>query len=175
MKKSKNIWPEIVDINKGDSMTSSKYLIAGIVLLIIVVLVGTMTAYANIDYAQEGTVKVVTYFGRIERVYTPSDGWFTTLAPGRESHEVNIRSFTESAPVRVTSKDNAALNVNIDVTAYTNAGKVEEYVRKYSFNTDERHKRRGEILKGLLQTEARNAFSEFNAYEIYANQEQIQK
>lgn len=156
-------------------MTSSKYLIAGIVLLIIVVLVGTVTAYANIDYAQEGTVKVVTYFGRIERVYNPSNGWFTTLAPGRESHEVNIRSFTESAPVRVTSKDNAALNVNIDVTAYTDANKVEEYVRKYSFNTDERHRRRSEILKGLLQTEARNAFSEFNAYEIYANQEGIQK
>jgi len=156
-------------------MTSSKYLIAGIVLLIILALVGTMTAYANIDYAQEGTVKVVTYFGRIERVYTPSNGWFTTLAPGRESYEVNIRSFTESAPVRVTSRDNAALNVNIDVTAYTDASKVEEYVRKYSFNTEERHRRRGEILKGLLQTEARNAFSEFNAYEIYANQEQIQK
>ncbi|MGI9108109.1 MAG: SPFH domain-containing protein [Pyrinomonadaceae bacterium] len=170
-----NKWPEIVDINKGDFMTSSKYLIAGIVLLIILALVGTMTAYANIDYAQEGTVKVVTYFGRIERVYTPSDGWFTTLAPGRESYEVNIRSFTESAPVRVTSKDNAALNVNIDVTAYTDAKKVEEYVRKYSFNTEERHRRRSEILKGLLQTEARNAFSEFNAYEIYANQEQIQK
>src|SRR5918997_20518 len=150
MKKSKNVWPEIVDINKGDSMTSSKYLIAGIVLLIVVVLVGTATAYANIDYAQEGTVKVVTYFGRIERVYTPSDGWFTTLAPGRESHEVNIRAFTDPQ-------------------------KVEEYVRKYSFSEEERHKRRNEILKGLLQTEARNAFSEFNAYEIYANQEQIQK
>jgi hypothetical protein len=175
MKKVKNIWPEVVDIKKGDSMTSSKYLIAGIVLLIIMVLVGLMTAYANIDYAQEGTVKVVTYFGRIERVYTPADGWFTTLAPGRESHEVNIRSFTESAPVRVTSKDNAALNVNIDVTAYTNAAKVEEYVRKYSFDEAERHKRRSEILKGLLQTEARNAFAEFNAYEVYANQEQIQK
>jgi hypothetical protein len=175
MKKNKNIWPEIVDINKGDSMTSSKYLISGIVLLIVVVLVGITTAYANIDYAQEGTVKVVTYFGRIERVYTPDNGWFTTLAPGRESHEVNIRSFTESAPVRVTSKDNAALNVNIDVTAYTDGTKVEEYVRKYSFDEAERHKRRNEILKGLLQTEARNAFSEFNAYEIYANQEGIQK
>ncbi|HKP72438.1 MAG TPA: SPFH domain-containing protein [Pyrinomonadaceae bacterium] len=156
-------------------MSSSKYLIAGIVLLIVVVLVSTATTYANIDYAQEGTVKVVTYFGRIERVYTPNDGWFTTFAPGRESFEVNVRSFTESAPVRVTSKDNAALNVNIDVTAYTAAEKVAEYVRKYSFNADERHKRRGEILKGLLQTEARNAFAEFNAYEIYANQEQIQK
>ncbi len=156
-------------------MSSGKMLIVGVVLLILLVLVGAASVFANIDYAQEGTVKVVTYFGRIERVYTPSDGWFTTLAPGREAYEVNLKSFTESAPVRVTSKDNAALNVNIDVTAYTDTAKVSEYVRKYGFIEEERHKRRNEILKGLLQTEARNAFAEYNAYEIYANQEQIQK
>ena len=156
-------------------MTSGKLLIAGVVLLILLVLIGAASVFANIDYAQEGTVKVVTYFGRIERIYTPADGWFTTLAPGREAYEVNLKSFTESAPVRVTSKDNAALNVNIDVTAFTDPAKVTEYMRKYGFSEDERHKRRGEILKGLLQTEARNAFAEFNAYEIYANQEQIQK
>ena len=156
-------------------MTSGKVLIAGVVLLILLVLIGAASVFANIDYAQEGTVKVVTYFGRIERVYTPADGWFTTLAPGREAYEVNLKSFTESAPVRVTSKDNAALNVNIDVTAFTDPAKVTEYMRKYGFSEEERHKRRSEILKGLLQTEARNAFAEFNAYEIYANQEQIQK
>ena len=156
-------------------MTSGKLLIAGVVLLILLVLIGAASVFANIDYAQEGTVKVMTYFGRIERIYTPADGWFTTLAPGREAYEVNLKSFTESAPVRVTSKDNAALNVNIDVTAFTDPAKVTEYMRKYGFSEDERHKRRGEILKGLLQTEARNAFAEFNAYEIYANQEQIQK
>ncbi|HEX8068596.1 MAG TPA: SPFH domain-containing protein [Pyrinomonadaceae bacterium] len=168
-------WPEIVKTNEGAFMTSGKLLVAGVVLLIVLVLVGAGASFANIDYAQEGTVKVVTYFGRIERVYTPADGWFTTLAPGRESYEVNLKSFTESAPVRVTSKDNAALNVNIDVTAYTDPAKITEYVRKYGFSEEERHKRRNEILKGLLQTEARNAFAEYNAYEIYASQEQIQK
>jgi hypothetical protein len=167
--------PNIVQINGGAFMTSSKLLIAGVVLLVILVLITAATVFANIDYAQEGTVKVVTYFGRIERIYTPADGWFTTLGPGRESYEVNLKSFTESAPVRVTSKDNAALNVNIDVTASTDPTKITEYVRKYGFSEDERHKRRNEILKGLLQTEARNAFAEYNAYEIYASQEQIQK
>ncbi len=156
-------------------MSSSKYVIAGIALLILVVLIGAATAFANIDYAQEGTVKVVTYFGRIERVYKPEDGWFTTIAPGRESFEVNLKSFTESTPVRVTSRDNAALNLNVDVTAYTDMGKVDEYVRKYGFSPEERHRRRGEILKGLVQTEAREAYSEFAAYEIYANQGQIQR
>ncbi|MGH9940768.1 MAG: SPFH domain-containing protein [Pyrinomonadaceae bacterium] len=155
-------------------MSNSKYLI-GVALLVVVGIVASMAVFANIDYAPEGTVKVVTYFGRIERVYKPEDGWFTTIAPGRESYEVTIRSFTESAPVRVTSKDNAALNVNIDVTAFTDPSKAVEYFRKYGPSAEERHKRRGEILKGLLQTEARNAYSEFAAYEIYANQEQIQK
>lgn len=156
-------------------MSSSKYLVAGVVLLAVLALVVAGVAFANIKYTQEGTVNVVTYFGRIERVYRPEDGWFTTLAPGRDAYEVNIKSFTESAPVRVTSKDNAALQVEISVTAYTDSTRVEEYVRKYGFSDDERHRRRSEILKGLVQTEARNAFAEFGAYEIYANQEQIQR
>ena len=154
---------------------NSKYTLAGLGLLALLLLIGTAVAYANINYTQEGTVKVVTYFGRIERVYSPDDGWFTTLAPGRDAYEVNIKSFTEKAPVRVTSKDNAALQVEIAVTAYTDAQHVGEYMRKYGFDEAQRHTRRNEILHGLIQTEARNAFSEYGAYEIYANQESIQK
>jgi hypothetical protein len=138
-------------------------------------LVGAGVAFANMNYTQEGTVKVVTYFGRIERVYRPEDGWFTTLTPGRTAYEVNIKSFTETAPVRVTSKDNAALQVDISVTAFTDPQHVEEYVRKYGFDEGQRHTRRNQILHGLIQTEARNGFSEYGAYEIYANQESIQK
>jgi hypothetical protein len=134
-----------------------------------------VTIYSNLQFAQEGTVKVLTKWGAIERVYSPQDGWFTTLAPGRKSYEVNIKSFTLSAPVRVTSKDNAALQVDIAVTAFINASRVTEYVRKYGFSEDDRHARRDEILKGLIQTEARNAFADYGAYDIYANQEQIQK
>jgi len=148
---------------------------AAIALLVVVALVVGGAGFANIDYAQEGTVKVVTKWGAVERIYAPADGWFTTLAPGRKSYEVNVKSFTESAPVRVTSKDNAALQVDISVTAYTDASKVLDYVRKYGFSEEERHRRRSEILKGLVQTEARNAFADYGAYEIYANQEQIQK
>jgi regulator of protease activity HflC (stomatin/prohibitin superfamily) len=156
-------------------MSNSKYTLAAVALVVLLLLVGSAVAYANLNYTQEGTVKVVTHFGRIERVYHPEDGWFTTLAPGREAYEVNIKSFTESAPVRVTSKDNAALQVDIAVTAYTDGAKVEDYVRKYGFDEEQRHKRRNEILHGLIQTEARNAFAEYGAYEIYANQESIQK
>lgn len=156
-------------------MTSGKYVIAGLVLLVVVGLIGAATVFANINYTQEGTVKVVTNFGRIEQVYRPDDGWFTTLKPGRQAYEVNIKSFTETAPVRVTSKDNAALQVDIAVTAFTDGQHIEDYVRKYGFDEKQRHERRNQILHGLIQTEARNAFSEYPAYAVYANQENIQK
>ncbi len=156
-------------------MSGSKLWVVATAVILVVALVGGGVAFANIKYTQEGTVNVVTNFGKIERVYTPEDGWFTTIAPGRRAYEVNIKSFTEKAPVRVTSRDNAALQVEIAVTAFTDPDKVIDYVRKYGFTEEERHKRRSEILQGLVQTEARNAFADYGAYEIYANQELIQK
>ena len=156
-------------------MPTGKYLGVTLAVIAVAVLIGSFVVFKNIKYAQEGTVQIVTKWGAIERIYTPADGWFTTLAPGRKSYEVNIKSFTESAPVRVTSKDNAALQVEISLTAYTDPSKVAEYVRKYGFSEEDRHRRRSEILKGIVQTEARNAFADYGAYEIYANQEQIQK
>jgi hypothetical protein len=161
--------------NRRSQMTKRIVLFAGSIAIVVVI--AALFVYANINYAPEGTVKVVTKWGGIERVYTPADGWFTTLAPGREAHTATIRSFTEKAMTRVTSKDNAALQVEIAVTAHTDAGpgRIEEYIRKYGFTEEERHRRRNEILAGIIQTEARNAFAEYAAYDIYANQESIQK
>jgi hypothetical protein len=148
--------------------------IAVVFTLIVLLLTGVLLV-ANIEYAQEGTVQIFTQWGSIKRVYTPSDGWFTTMLPGQKAYEVNIRSFTETTTPRVTSRDNAALQVPVSVTAATEPSKIIEYIRKFGFNEAERHKRRNEILHGIVQTEARNAFSAYNAYDIYANQEAIQK
>lgn len=156
-------------------MPKGTWFLAGLILIVLSLIIGGAITYSNIKYAQEGTVQVVTRWGAIERIYTPADGWFTTIAPGRKSYEVNVKSFTENAPVRVTSKDNAALQVEISVTAYTDPNRVADYVRKYGFSEEERHRRRNEILKGIVQTEARNSFADYGAYEIYANQEQIQR
>src|SRR5262245_41760196 len=127
-------------------MRNSKWFLSLLLVTVIFLTFAGAIAYSNIKYAQEGTVQVVTRWGAIERVYTPSDGWFTTLAPGRKSYEVNVKSFTESAPVRVTSKDNAALQVEISVTAFTDPARVAEYFRKYGFSEEDRHRRRNEIL-----------------------------
>src|SRR6478736_10313266 len=110
-------------------MPKGKLFVVGLSLTLIFLLAGGAVTYSNIKFAQEGTVQVVTRWGAIERIYTPTDGWFTTIAPGRKSYEVNIKSFTESAPVRVTSRDNAALQVDISLTAYTDPNKIADYVR----------------------------------------------
>ncbi|MBI3650294.1 MAG: SPFH domain-containing protein [Acidobacteria bacterium] len=157
-------------------MNSKKFLLVALVFAIAAIIFFSVV-YHNIRYTNEGSVKVVTRFGSIQRVYRPADGWFTTLTPGWQAYEVNLKSFTETTTPRVTSKDNAALQVPISVTAATNQenNEIIEYVRKFGFSAEERHKRRNEILHGLVQTEARNAFAEYGAYEIYANQEAIQK
>jgi hypothetical protein len=155
-------------------MTSRKFVVI-LVIGLVAALIFSIFMYKNVQYTQEGTVKVATRFGSIQRVYRPSDGWFTTMSPGWEAYEVNIRSFTETTTPRVTSKDNAALQVPISVTAATTPEDIESYIRKFGFSDAERHKRRNEILYGLVQTEARNAFAEYGAYEIYANQEAIQR
>ena len=156
---------------------NAKKILVFLSLTAIAALIFSIVVYKNIRYTNEGTVKVVTKFGSIQRVYRPSDGWFTTISPGWDAYEVNLKSFTETTTPRVTSKDNAALQVPISVTASTNPENADiiEYVRKYGFSEADRHKRRNEILHGLVQTEARNAFAEYGAYEIYANQEAIQK
>lgn len=148
--------------------------LAAIIAIVVFLILG-LYVMVNLNYTQEGTVKVLTQWGSIKRVYTPSDGWFFTLLPGQHCYEVNIRSFTETATPRVTSKDNAALQVPISVTGASDPAKIAEYIRKFGFDEGERHKRRNEILSGLVQTEARNAFAEYGAYDIYANQEAIQK
>jgi regulator of protease activity HflC (stomatin/prohibitin superfamily) len=157
-------------------MMSRKLLSIAILGAVIAIIAGIFI-FNNLQYTQEGTAKVVTNWGEIKRVYKPSDGWFTTISPGWKAYEVTLRSFTETTTPRVTSKDNAALQVPISVTAATNpsAEDVIEYVRKYGFSEEERHRRRNEILHGLIQTETRNAFAEYGAYEIYANQDLIQK
>ena len=101
----------------------AKYIVPA--AIVAALLIGLIIYAGNINYAEEGTVKVVTQWGSIQRVVRPSDSWFTTLLPGQKAFDVNLRSFTETATPRVTSRDNAALQVPISVTAYTSADQVE--------------------------------------------------
>ena len=140
-------------------MSRSKYLMAGGVLLVILLLVGASVTFANIQYAQEGTVQVVTQWGAIERVYKPSDGWFTTIAPGRRAYEVNVKSFTENAPVRVTSRDNAPSRWNF---RHRHTPRTSTSTCADGFNEDA-PRRRSEIPRASPDRGA-NSFFEYGAY-----------
>ena len=98
--------------------------LAGIIALIIF----CSLVYANIQYTNEGTAKIAVRFGSIQRIYKPADGWFTTIGPGWKAYDLNLKSFTETTTPRVTSKDNAALQVPISVTAATDWDRFKGFV-----------------------------------------------
>ncbi len=141
--------------------------------LAIIVLIWCLS---GVTYATEGTRVAALKWGRIQRIIAPEDGFVLLLSPGWDTYEINIKSFTDKATAKVTSKDNAALQVEVAVTGATDgsADAVAQYLRAFGTSEEERHKRRDEILAGIIQTEARNAFVEYTAYDIYANQEAIQ-
>ena len=149
----------------------------GLGILAVVIVIAAIWIFTSITYATEGTRVVAVKWGRLENVIAPDDGFEFLLTPGWDTYEINIKSFTQTAAARVTSKDNAAIQVDVSVTGATNGSKetIAEYVRAFGFVEADRHKRRDQILAGIIQTEARNAFAEYGAYEIYANQEAIQK
>jgi hypothetical protein len=133
-----------------------------------------LLATAGCSYANEGTVEVLEYYGKIDSVKRPDDGTFTALGPGWDTHTVSLRSVTATVQAKVTSRDNAAIVVPVSITYHVDEANVPAHVRKFGFEASERNTRLQPILEGQVQTETRNAFAEHGAYEVYANQETIQ-
>lgn len=151
-------------------------IVSGILICVMLVVVAIWFA-TGVTYATEGTRIAALKWGKIERIISPEDGFVFLLSPGWDTYELNVKSFTGKATAKVTSKDNAALQVEVAVTGATEGSSegLANYLRAFGMNEEERHKRRDEILGGIIQTEARNGFAEYGAYDIYANQEAIQK
>jgi hypothetical protein len=126
-----------------------------------------------------GTVNIVTNKGAIEAVQRPENGFYTTMSFWRSSYEVSLRTFTEEVKdVKVQSKDNTPIILGtLQVTAHTmpDDESIKAYVTKFGFDEKIRHESRNRILESQMQTEARKAFSQFNAYDVYSNQDNIQK
>jgi regulator of protease activity HflC (stomatin/prohibitin superfamily) len=155
----------------------SKGKIVGGILICVMLVVVAIWFATGINYATEGTRIAALKWGKIERIISPEDGFVFLLSPGWDTYELNVKSFTGKATAKVTSKDNAALQVEVAVTGATEGSSegLANYLRAFGMNEEDRHKRRDEILGGIIQTEARNGFAEYGAYDIYANQESIQK
>src|SRR5688500_11735088 len=93
--------------------------IAGAVVVIIVLAIVAVYCASGITYATEGTRIAALKWGKIERVISPEDGFVFLLSPGWDTYEINVKSFTGKATAKVTSKDNAALQVEVAVTGAT--------------------------------------------------------
>lgn len=128
--------------------------------------------------ADEGTVKVQTIYGKINRIIRASDGGVWTIFTfGDDYYPVNLRAKTEEVEITAASKDNAALSMKVAVTYHSTDTdeSVMAYVRKFGLDDRERSDRLGQILRGQVNTETKNRLSKFDAYSLLANQEQIQK
>lgn len=146
------------------------------VTLLALFLVITQTACW--EQADEGTVKVQTVYSKITRVIHGGESIYTWHTLGDNYYEVGLRSTTKEVPVSASTKDNAALQITIATTShviYNNDDDIMNYVRKFGLSEKERVERRDAILVGQINTETKNAISEFDAYSLLANQETIQK
>ena len=154
---------------------TSKVLIVGLAVL---VLIFGIYYWANIEWAEEGTVVVVTDTGAISGVYQPSDGWFTTLSPWKNSYTVNVKSFTEETTARVqTGMDNITFELPISVTAHVDPAQVRDYIRKFGLDEKLRHENRNKLLHGLIQTATRIPYQggDVDIYKVYQKQADAQK
>ena len=146
--------------------------------MLVLALLVALTQTACWEQANEGTVKVQTIYSKITRVIHGGESVWTWHTLGDEYFEVGLRSTTKEVPVGASTKDNAALQITIATTShviYNNDDEIMNYVRKFGLSDKERVERRDAILVGQINTETKNAISQFDAYSLLANQEAIQK
>ena len=96
--------------------------------------------------------------GQINRVIKPQDGWVSTLTTfGDHYYDFNIRTYTHSVKVNASTKDNAAVAVEISLTVLppNDDESIKAYIRKFGLEEEERKTRMTQILKA--NTETKNA------------------
>ncbi len=147
---------------------------------VLVCLVGVILALQTACYveAKEGEYQVQTVKGPIARVIKPSDGWvWTIFTIGNEEYPFNIRTFTYTNQISGSTKDNSPVKMDISLTLEPPSDDegIKQFVRRFGLTEDERWQRMTAILGGQLNTEAKNAMVNHDAYALLANQETVQK
>jgi hypothetical protein len=149
----------------------------GVAIVGIALLLGVM-ALTSFEQANEGVYRVQVVRGQINRIIKPQDGWVSTLATlGDKYYDFNIRAFTFPVKVNASTKDNAAVTVEITITALppSDDESIKAHVRKFGLDEEERQMRMTQILTGQANTETKNAVASYEAYGLLASQEAIQK
>lgn len=133
---------------------------------------------ACFEQANEGELKIQVIRGQISYIIKPQDGWFTTLDTfGDDYYPFNTRVFTFPVQVSGSTKDNAAVRVDISATLLppNDDEGIKAFVRKFGLDESERWNRMTSILSGQMNTEAKNGIANYEAYSLLANQESLQK
>jgi hypothetical protein len=146
-------------------------------IIVIALILGVM-AISSFEQANEGVYRVQVVRGQINKIIKPQDGWVSTLTTfGDKYYDFNIRTFTFPVKVNASTKDNAAVTVEITLTALppNDDDSIKAYVRKFGLEEEERHTRMTQILTGQANTETKNAVASYEAYGLLASQEAIQK
>jgi hypothetical protein len=154
-----------------------KIFIVGAVIIGIALILGVM-AISSFEQANEGVYRVQVVRGQINKIIKPQDGWVSTLTTfGDKYYDFNIRTFTFPVKVNASTKDNAAVTVEITLTALppNDDDSIKAYVRKFGLDEEERSTRMTQILAGQANTETKNAVASYEAYGLLASQEAIQK
>lgn len=146
-------------------------------LLILIILLA-LPSTGCWETADEGTVQVQTIWGEAKKVIHPvGGGIWTIFVWGDDYYEVSTKSFTHTVNVGATTKDNAALTLNVAVTGHIlgDDASILAHVRKFGLEPEDRALRSLQVLDGQVSTEVKNAISEHDAYAMLAQQQQIQQ
>jgi len=146
--------------------------------IVVIALIIGVTAITSFEQANEGVYRVQVVRGQINKIIKPQDGWVSTLTTfGDKYYDFNIRTFTFPVKVNASTKDNAAVTVEITLTALppNDDESIKAYVRKFGLDEEERQTRMTQILTGQANTETKNAVASYEAYGLLASQEAIQK
>ena len=146
--------------------------------VVVIALILGVTAITSFEQANEGVYRVQVVRGQINKIIKPQDGWVSTLTTfGDKYYDFNIRTFTFPVKVNASTKDNAAVTVEITLTALppNEDESIKAYVRKFGLDEEERQARMTQILAGQANTETKNAVASYEAYGLLASQEAIQK
>lgn len=143
-------------------------------LLIVVLSIFTSSACARAD---EGTVLIETTSTGISQVIRPSNGWVGAGGPSTNHHEFDTKIFTFQPEVLASTKDNAAVKIVIQarILPPQTDDDIKAYAKYFGVKAEDRAPRVGEFLTGAMNTETKNAVTEYEAYGLLANQEAIQK
>ncbi len=160
-----------------EQKASIKRFAVGVTVIGIAVALG-LAALFSYEQANEGVYKVQVVRGQINKIIKPQDGWVSTLTTyGDKYYDFNIRTYTFPVKVNASTKDNAAVTVEITLTVLppNDDESIKAYVRKFGLDEEERSTRMTQILAGQANTETKNAVASYEAYGLLASQEAIQK